>query len=124
MSAIDTDEFRTLLQEERAKLLSSADYLHSDSGETMDDEVGEVAGGGADNHLGDMASVTFDRELDDGLEEGVRQTIAAIDAALQRIEDGTYGMCAMCDKPIGEERLRALPWATLCIDDQRIADGR
>ncbi len=124
MSAIDTDEFRKLLQEERAKLLASADYLHSDSAQTMDDKVGEVAGGGTDNHLGDMASVTFDRELDDGLEEGAQDTIRQIDAALQRIEDGTYGICAVCGKPIGEERLRAIPWATLCIDDQRTASGR
>jgi len=123
VSAIDTDEFRKLLEDERAKLVSSADYLHAEPA-TMEDELGEVAGGGTDNHLGDMASVTFERELDDGLEEGVKQTIGQIDAALKRIEDGTYGMCAKCDKPIGIERLRALPWATLCIDDQRAADGR
>ena len=42
--------------------------------------------------------------------------LAAIDAALERMEEGTYGICEKCGKPIGEERLEALPWATLCID--------
>ena len=66
--------------------------------------------------------MTFDRELDEGLEEGAQQTLAQIDRALARLEDGTYGICERCDKPISEERLHARPWATLCIDDQRLAD--
>jgi len=44
---------------------------------------------------------------------------ATIDEALARIADGTYGICATCGREIGEERLEALPWATLCIDDAR-----
>jgi DnaK suppressor protein len=45
--------------------------------------------------------------------------IAEIDDALWRIESGTYGMCAACGKPIPEERLDAVPYATLCLDDKR-----
>lgn len=45
--------------------------------------------------------------------------LADIDAALKRIEDGTYGTCTNCGKPIAPERLEARPWATLCIDCQR-----
>jgi DnaK suppressor protein len=63
----------------------------------------------------------YDRELDEGLEEGAQQTLSEIDAALQRIEDGTYGICENCGKPIGAERLAAIPWTRLCIDDQRRA---
>ena len=85
------------------------------------DELGELAEGGTDNHLADTATATYDRELDDGLEEGAQQTLAEIDAALQRIDDGTYGICEVCGKPIGAERLAAIPWARLCIDDQRRA---
>jgi RNA polymerase-binding protein DksA len=65
----------------------------------------------------------YDRELDEGLEEGARDTLAEIDAALQRIEDGTYGICEVCGKPIGADRLNAIPWTRLCIDDQRRAAG-
>lgn len=122
MSAIDTAEYRALLEEERGRITDVIAYLHEEHPRNMEDEVGELAGRGADNHLGDMATVTFDRELDEGLEEGAQQTLAQIDHALARIEDGTYGICERCAKPIGEERLRARPWATLCIDDQRLAD--
>ena len=48
----------------------------------MEDELGELSGRGSDNHLGDMATVTFDRELDEGLEEGAQQTLEQIDRAL------------------------------------------
>jgi RNA polymerase-binding protein DksA len=53
------------------------------------------------------------------LEENSAHVLAEIDAALARIDAGTYGICVRCGKPIGQERLEALPWATLCIDDKR-----
>lgn len=124
MTSIDTSEFRGLLERERQRIVDTIAHLHEENPRNMEDEVGEVAGRGSDNHLGDMATVTFDRELDEGLEEGAQQTLAQIDRALARIEDGTYGTCERCGKPIAEERLRARPWATLCIDDQRLADRR
>ena len=125
MSTLDTtflQEMRTLLEEERRRITNAIDYLHEENPGNMEDELGELGGRGADNHLGDMATVTFDRELDQGLEEGAQQTLAQIDRALKKLDDGTYGTCERCGKPIGEDRLRARPWATLCIDDQRIAD--
>ena len=121
MSAIDTDEFRTLLENERARLTNAVEFLPDESGASLEDELGEIGSGGTDNHLGDTAGAAYDRELDQGLEEGAQQTIDEIDAALARIEDGTYGTCQNCGKQIGVERLRAIPWARLCIDDQRRA---
>jgi RNA polymerase-binding transcription factor DksA len=44
------------------------------------------------------------------------ETLRQIDAGLQRIEDGTYGTCEVCRKPIGEERLLAIPWTARCIE--------
>jgi RNA polymerase-binding protein DksA len=118
---VDTDKIRTLLEEERKRIADAIEYLASENPGNMQDELGEIAGG-SDNHLGDMASVTFDRELDDGLGEGAQQTLDQIDRALAKLDDGTYGICERCGKPIGEERLLARPWATLCIEDQRLAD--
>jgi DnaK suppressor protein len=123
VSTIDTAKFRKLLEEERARLTSAVSFLEKENPGSISDELGELAQGGTDNHLGDTASALFDRELDEGIEEGAQQTIVEIDAALQRIEDGTYGICEVCGKPIGAERLEALPWARLCIDDQRRAVG-
>ena len=122
MSAIHTDEFRSLLGAERERIANAIEYLASENPGTMQEELGDTGGWGADNHIGDMASVTFDRELDEGLEEGAQQTLDQIDRALAKLDAGTYGTCERCGKAIGEERLRARPWATLCIDDQRLAD--
>ena len=122
MTSIDTSEYRMLLEEERQRIADAIAYLHEEHPRNIEDELGELAGRGSDNHLGDMATVTFDRELDEGLEEGAQQTLTQIDRALAKLDDGTYGTCERCGKPIAEERLRARPWATLCIDDQRLAD--
>ena len=119
MSTIDAESFRPMLEQERERIVSAITHLHEDNSRSMEDEVGELTGRGLDNHLGDMASVTFDRELDEGLEEGAQQTLVEIEAALKRIEDGTYGTCKVCGKPIPADRLRAIPWAKLCIEDQR-----
>jgi len=119
VSALDTAEFKSLLEQERERLLHATGRLHADNTASPDDEFGEIGGYGTDNHLADTASATYDRELDEGIEEGINATLRQIDAALQRIEDGTYGTCEICGKPIGEDRLRAIPWTTRCIDDQR-----
>ena len=47
-----------------------------------------------------------------------------IDLALARIDEGTYGTCAVCGAEIPEERLAAVPYATLCIEDRRRQEGR
>ena len=123
MSTIDTAEYRKRLEEERARLTHAVDFLEKENPGSLSDELGELAEGGTDNHLGDTATALYDRELDQGLEEGAHQTLIEIDAALQRIEGGTYGQCERCGKPIAPERLAAIPWARLCIDDQRRASS-
>jgi RNA polymerase-binding protein DksA len=119
VSAIETAEYRTKLQDEKARLLHAVGFLERENPGSISEELGEVADGGTDNHLADTATAMYDRELDGGLEEGARDTLVEIDAALQRIEDGTYGICEVCGKPIGADRLSARPWTRLCIDDQR-----
>jgi DnaK suppressor protein len=121
MTTIDATEFRGLLEQERRRVQDTLEHLGENAG-NMQDELGDLGGWGADNHMGDMASVTYERELDEGLGEGAQQTLAQIDRALARLDDGTYGTCERCGEPIAEERLRARPWATLCIEDQRRAD--
>jgi len=120
MSAIDTDSFRPLLEQERERIVNQIAHLHEENSRSMEDELGELTGRGTDNHLGDMATVTFDRELDEGLEEGAQQTLQEIDRAIAKLDAGTYGKCERCGCEIATERLRARPWASLCIDDQRL----
>jgi RNA polymerase-binding transcription factor DksA len=119
VTTIDIAEYRSRLEDERARLLHAVGFLVKENPGSVSDELGELAEGGTDNHLGDMATAMYDRELDEGLEEGAQQTLSEIEAALQRIDDGTYGVCEVCGKPIAPERLAAIPWARRCIDDQR-----
>ena len=123
MSTIDTTEFRQQLEEEKVRLLHAVGFLERENPGSISDELGELAEGGTDNHLADTATAMYDRELDEGLEEGAKTTLVEIDAALQRIEAGTYGICEGCGKPIVAERLAAIPWTRLCIDDQRRASA-
>jgi RNA polymerase-binding protein DksA len=122
MSAIDTDRFRTLLEEERSRVKAAIDNIHAEHPGSMSDETGEDAV--YDNHLADTATETYDRELDYTLEENSEHVLSEIDAALKRIEDGTYGQCSNCGRQIPQERLEARPYATLCIDCQRQREGR
>ncbi len=117
MSAIDTEHFRGLLLEERRRVVAALENLHDDHAGTLSDEAGEESA--YDNHLADTATDTYDRELDYTLEENSENVLAEIDAALKRIDDGTYGVCTNRGEQIPVERLEARPWATLCIDCQR-----
>lgn len=65
------------------------------------------------------ASQVFEQQRDLALRDHSRQHLAAIDAALARLDAGTYGACTSCHQPIVPGRLEALPWAALCIDCQR-----
>ena len=116
MSSIDTSRFKDLLLAERQRVTAALDNLRTENPGTVEDETGEET---QDQHLADAATAMHDRELDYGIADGERDLLAAIDAALARIEEGTYGICTKCGRPISEDRLEALPWASLCIDDAR-----
>ncbi len=69
--------------------------------------------------MAETATVTLDREIDLTLEENARASIAQLDRALVKLESGSYGACDKCGAPIGEERLKVAPFATLCIECKR-----
>jgi DnaK suppressor protein len=115
-ATIDTEHFKQRLLDERARVQEALDYLHEEHPGSMEDETQEIP---SDTHPGDVATYTLDREIDYTLEENEERVLAAIDGALQRIEDGTFGTCRRCGQPIALERLEALPHATQCIDCKR-----
>lgn len=115
-AAIDTEHFKQRLLDERERVQEALDYLHEENPGSMEDETQEIQ---SDNHPGDVATITHDREIDYTLEENAERLLGAIDAALQRIEEGAYGTCGTCGNPIGAERLDALPYTTQCIDCKR-----
>jgi DnaK suppressor protein len=119
VSAVDTDHFRELLLEKRSAVVEALDYLHKENPRSLKDETGELVSGSADQHMADTGTETVDREIDYTLEETDGRLLTAIDAALARIDAGTYGICVNCGAQIAPERLEAMPWATLCIDCKR-----
>lgn len=117
MSAtIDVEHFKQRLLDERARAQEALDYLHEENPGSMEDETQEIP---SDNHPADVATITLDREIDYTLEENEERVLAAIDAALKRIEEGTFGTCRSCGEQIAIERLEALPYTTQCIDCKR-----
>lgn len=117
MSALDTEAFRTRLLDARRQVVGAIDNIHAENPGSLGDETAETTY--QDNHLGDVATATFDREMASTLEDNSTHVLNEIDAALGRIDDGTFGTCSSCGEAIGTERLEALPWATLCIEDKR-----
>lgn len=116
----DVDRMRDELESERGRLLAAISTVNHT--QSLAEETGDLSIG-TDDHLADNATETFMRELDDGLEENAEHLLGEIEAALRRIDDGTYGICVSCGRPIDAERLEAVPYATLCLDDKRAEEG-
>jgi DnaK suppressor protein len=117
--AVDVDRFKELLQEERRRVLDAIEYLHKENPGSIEDETEDET---TDNHIAETATATLDREIDYTLEENSEHVLSEIEGALKRIDEGTYGICVNCGKPIAEERLSAIPWATYCIDCKRLQE--
>ena len=112
------------LERRQAELVDLRARIGGAARDIVEDGVdsSELSSASGDQHLGDHASEMVERELDEGLEENADELVGAIDAALARIDDGTYGRCARCDEPIPEARLDALPYAVLCVPCKQIEE--
>ena len=101
---------RRRLEEMKEKILAEMDQANRSEREGLKDE-------GMDTY--DLASEERDREISFILSDRERAKISAIDDALERIGDASYGVCESCGLEIGEERLEALPFTRLCRDCQQ-----
>ena len=119
--SIDTGQFRDALLDERQRVEHALATLRDEHPGSLDDEVEEVASD--NNHLAETASATLGREIDYTLGDNAEQVLSEIDAALTRVEDGTYGTCVNCGREIPQARLEVNPWASLCIDCKRRSEG-
>jgi RNA polymerase-binding transcription factor DksA len=77
-----------------------------------------------DEEGGEGDTMVVERERDLALSAHARQTIADIDAALERLRNGTYGYSLESGRPIGRERLQAIPWATVLVEEKVGGIGR
>jgi DnaK suppressor protein len=118
---MDREALRQRLLQERRRLELEISELDADLSESLEESSEESP---YDQHMAETAGVTLDREIDLSLEENTLASIAQIDRALGKLENGSYGSCDRCGKPIGDERLDAAPFATLCIDCKRIEERK
>ena len=104
------DSQRALLLEERENYTRQADALLAEAVSlTEDREPGDVQ---FDEESGEGDTLAVERERDLALSAQARAAVEEIDAALKRLDDGTYGICRHSGLPIPKERLKAIPWAT------------
>src|ERR1041384_5544987 len=116
---MDEARARKLIDQERTRIGALVDELKAEGINTQSEseQVSELAN--HPQHDADLGSETFEREKDLSLLESLEVELADLAAALKKLDDGTYGICEACGKPIGDERLEALPAARFCIEDQQ-----
>ncbi|WP_438420048.1 TraR/DksA family transcriptional regulator [Bacillus siamensis] len=106
------------------KLIDLKDGLQGESKEkhSMSEDTGELSNG-VDNHLADHGSIYLDRVTNQTLDEVDQNLLDEVNAALERMDKGTYGICEKTGKEIPYERLEAVPYARMTVEAQREAEG-
>jgi DnaK suppressor protein len=113
----DLKKIREELIKEKAKILEELLRIRDESlKKSQKDSSGDLSG--YTLHMADMATDLYDREFSLELAEGERERLYALDDAIKRIDEGTYGRCDMCGGYISRQRLKAMPQAQYCIECQ------
>ncbi|MDX2198469.1 MAG: TraR/DksA C4-type zinc finger protein [Phycisphaerae bacterium] len=113
LSAKDLELLRGLLVRKRAEILGNLSTMQQDTSGN-DKSAGGTELSTVPLHLADLGTDHFERELTIGLVEGEKSLLRDIDDALDRVRQGTYGLCLATGEPIGKARLTAQPWAKYC----------
>jgi RNA polymerase-binding transcription factor DksA len=117
---MNIDEARTRLLTERTRIMElriAANRLTADAQEATERELSS-----AEQHPAELASETIGLEIDHSVLQHAELELEELEAAVKRVDSGSYGNCEACGKPISEARLEALPTARFCIDDQSKQD--
>jgi DnaK suppressor protein len=114
MNKRDRDFFRKLILEKREKLMKEIGYLESEvMTATTKDSSGDLSS--YSFHMADQGTDAEEREKAFLLASREGRYVYHLNEALRRIDDGSYGKCAVCGRQIHKERLKAVPHATKCI---------
>ncbi len=114
--------FRQLLITERAKIANEIKSIAQDASRSPRDASGDLSA--YTIHMADMAADTYDRELSTNLVSAEQGVLYQIDDALKRMDEGSFGVCSECQQPITMSRLKAVPYASLCIECQRAKEQK
>jgi RNA polymerase-binding transcription factor DksA len=119
---VDPEQARKRVMEEKARVEGLVHNLKDELGDGPEnDELSELSD--YDQHPADTASETFEREKDVSILEQLEEELAELQAALERIDAGTYGVDEVTGKPIAPERLEALPTARTNVDTEVRREG-
>jgi RNA polymerase-binding transcription factor DksA len=118
----EISDLRVRLEDERTQLDTQlATIVEESFAASQSDMSGDV---GLDDESADAGTATFEREKDLSIENNVRDLLQKIERALRRMDEGTYGICDICGKPIEKARVKALPYVDLCIKDAQSQSRR
>jgi len=109
LDAARLERLKKELLEEKEKILARMAHRRESPKENI----------GLGNHMADDATEAFEQEKWLSLEKQERDTLAKIEKALRKMDEGTYGICERCGGPIDYARLKAIPYATLCLRCQK-----
>lgn len=115
-------QFRQLLITERAKLASEIKSIAHEASKSPREASGDLSAYTV--HMADMAADTYERELSMNIVSSEQELLYQIDDALKRLDDGSYGICQQCNQPIAMSRLKAVPYASMCIQCQRAKEQK
>lgn len=106
----EIEEFKAILLAKRNELLGNVSFMENDA---LREERSDLSS--MPIHMADLGTDSYEQEFTLGLMDSERKVIAEIDYALNRIEEGSYGICEVDGEPIPKQRLEAIPWARFCI---------
>ena len=115
-------QFRQLLIAERAKVAGEIKSIAQETLKSLREASGDLSAYTV--HMADMAADTYERELSMDLVSNEQKVLYQIDDALKCMDEGAYGICQQCNKPITMTRLKAVPYASLCIQCQRFKEQK
>lgn len=110
LTQAELERFRAMLLEKRNELLGNVFYMENDALRKERSDLSRMP-----IHMADLGTDSYEQEFTLELMDSERKLIAEIDDALNRIEDGTYGICEVGGELIPKRRLEAIPWARLCV---------
>ncbi len=117
MEKKNLSSFKELLLKKKAELQKGIQHIADDALKTSQrDAAGDLSAYSL--HMADVATDNYDREFSLGLADKEQAVVHRINAAMERIDDGSYGKCELCDKKIAVARLKAVPYAELCVPCQ------
>ena len=114
--------FRQLLITEREKFASEIRSIAHDAARSPREASGDLSAYTV--HMADMAADTYDRELSTNMASAEQEILYQIDDALKRLDEGAFGLCSECQQSITMSRLKAVPYASMCISCQRTKEQK